>query len=109
MVRRPRDRVHLGADFHSRRLAIRASQVGAVSASRRARRTSADRLRLALEALRDEAFDVLLTGSSPFSELPEVMTRLAGGELAAICHVIDYSTTDRPTTDRRETDIPGEA
>jgi threonine dehydrogenase-like Zn-dependent dehydrogenase len=82
--------VGLGATFHSRRLAIRASQVGAVAAARRTRRTRADRLALALELLRDPAFDVLLTGSSPFSELPEVMARLASGELSALCHTITY-------------------
>ena len=94
--------VNLGADFHSRRLAIRASQVGSVSAARRSRRTPADRLGLALEVLRDDAYDVLLTGSSPFAELPAVMSRLANGELDAICHVIDYPTTDPPS------DSPGE-
>ena len=82
--------VGLGAAFHSRRLAIRASQVGAVAAARRSRRTRADRLALALELLRDPAFDVLLTGSSPFPKLPEVMARLATGELPALCHTITY-------------------
>jgi threonine dehydrogenase-like Zn-dependent dehydrogenase len=82
--------IGLGAAFHSRRLAIRASQVGAVAAARRTRRTRADRMALALELLRDPAFDVLLTGSSPFPELPEVMARLATGELPALCHTITY-------------------
>jgi hypothetical protein len=82
--------VELGASFHSRRLAIRASQVGAVAAARRATRTRADRMALALELLRDPSFDVLLTGSSPFPELPEVMARLATGELPALCHTITY-------------------
>ena len=41
--------VELGAAFHSRRLEIRASQVGAVAAVRRSSRTMADRLRLALD------------------------------------------------------------
>jgi threonine dehydrogenase-like Zn-dependent dehydrogenase len=82
--------VELGAAFHSRRLAIRASQVGQVAAARRTRRTRSDRLALALELLRDPAFDVLLTGSSPFPELPEVMARLATGELPALCHTITY-------------------
>ncbi len=43
---------------------IRASQVGTVSPSRRGRRTTADRLALALELLRDPAFDALITGES---------------------------------------------
>lgn len=80
----------LGGAFHSRRLAIRASQVGAVAASRRTRRSAADRLALALDLLRDPAFDVLLTGSSDFADLPDVMPRLASGELPALCHCVTY-------------------
>jgi 2-desacetyl-2-hydroxyethyl bacteriochlorophyllide A dehydrogenase len=80
----------LGGAFHSRRLAIRASQVGTVSPARGERRTTAERLALALELLRDPAFDALLSGISPFSELPEVMARLAGGETSALCHAIRY-------------------
>ncbi len=55
----------LGGAFHSGRLTVRASQVGTVSPARRDRRTTADRLALALDLLRDPAFDVLLTGESP--------------------------------------------
>ena len=80
----------LGGAFHSRRLGIRASQVGTVALARRATRTTADRLALALELLRDAAFDALLTGSSSFDELPDVMARLAAGSLPAICHTITY-------------------
>jgi threonine dehydrogenase-like Zn-dependent dehydrogenase len=80
----------LGGAFHSRRLGIRASQVGMVAPARRATRTMADRLALALELLRDPAFDALLTGSSRFDELPDVMARLAVGSLPAICHTITY-------------------
>jgi NADPH:quinone reductase-like Zn-dependent oxidoreductase len=82
--------VPLGSVFHPRRLTIRASQVGQVAAARRARRTRADRLALALDLLRDDAFDALLSGSSPFAELPETMRRLASGDLPALCHVVDY-------------------
>jgi hypothetical protein len=45
---------------------------------------------LALELLRDPAFDALLTGESRFHELPEVMARLAAGSLSAVCHTITY-------------------
>ncbi|MDX6324238.1 MAG: hypothetical protein QOK15_592 [Nocardioidaceae bacterium] len=83
-------RLALGGAFHSGRLAIRGSQVGTVAASRRGRRTARDRLVLALELLADPAFDVLLTGSSPFEDLPEVMPRLADGTLPALCHSITY-------------------
>ena len=80
----------LGGAFHSGRLGIRSSQVGTVSPARSGRRTTADRLALALDLLRDPAFDVLLTGESRFDELPDVMARLAAGSLPALCHTITY-------------------
>jgi threonine dehydrogenase-like Zn-dependent dehydrogenase len=83
-------RLSLGGAFHSGRLAIRSSQVGTVSPARAARRTPADRLTLALELLRDPAFDALLTGESRFDELPAVMERLTSGSLSALCHTITY-------------------
>ena len=84
-------RLSLGGAFHSRRLGIRASQVGTVSPARSASRTTADRLSLALELLRDPAFDALITGQSRFSELPDVMGRLADGSLPALCHTVTYN------------------
>lgn len=86
--------VSLGVAFHSRRLGLRASQVNAVSPAMLGRRTSADRLVLALELLQDPAFDAVITGHSPFHDLPEVMSRVASGDLPAICHVIDYGGAD---------------
>jgi threonine dehydrogenase-like Zn-dependent dehydrogenase len=83
--------VALGGSFHSRRLSVRASQVGTVAPSRRGSRTPADRLALALDLLRDPAFDVLLTGESPFHELPAVMALLAEGRLPGLCHAVSYS------------------
>jgi threonine dehydrogenase-like Zn-dependent dehydrogenase len=83
-------RLSLGGSFHSRRLGIRASQVGVVAAARRGRRTAAERLALALDLLRDPAFDALITGVSRFDELPDVMARLAGGSLPALCHTLTY-------------------
>jgi NADPH:quinone reductase-like Zn-dependent oxidoreductase len=83
-------KLSLGGAFHSRRLGIRASQVGALSPARGRRWTTAERLALALDLLRDPAFDALLTGESPFEELPDVMARLAAGNLPALCHTITY-------------------
>ena len=82
--------VSLGGAFHSGRLAIRASQVGTVSAARRGRRTTADRIALALDLLQDNAFDALLTGSSSFEELPQVMAQIAEGSLPGLCHTVSY-------------------
>ncbi len=80
----------LGGAFHSGRLAIRASQVGMVARARRERRSMTDRLALALDLLRDPAFDALISGQSSFRDLPEVMARLAAGQLPALCHTITY-------------------
>ncbi len=80
----------LGGAFHSGRLAIRASQVGMLAPARRGRRTPAERLAVALDLLRDPAFDALLTGSSRFEELPQVMAALSDGSLPALCHTISY-------------------
>jgi threonine dehydrogenase-like Zn-dependent dehydrogenase len=80
--------VPLGEFFHSRRLTVRSSQVGGIAPNRR--RTYAQRLALSLELLRNPVFDALITGRSPFAELPEVLPRLADGSLPALCHVIDY-------------------
>ncbi|TNC17630.1 dehydrogenase [Georgenia sp. 311] len=83
-------RAPLGEAFHARRLTLRGSQVGAVSAARRARRTTTDRLRTALDALRDPRFDALLSGTSDFADLPETMDAIASGRRPALCHVIRY-------------------
>ncbi|WP_217166442.1 zinc-binding alcohol dehydrogenase [Streptomyces sp. AC512_CC834] len=85
----------LGEAFHSRRLTLRGSQVGTVSPARGATRTYADRLALALDLLADPALDALVSGESAFGELPDVMPRLAFGDLPALCHRIRY---DREAT-----------
>ncbi|MFE2585836.1 zinc-binding alcohol dehydrogenase [Streptomyces sp. NPDC059378] len=79
----------LGEAFHSRRLTVRGSQVGTVSPAR-ANRSYADRLALALDLLADPALDALVTGESAFEDLPEVMPRLASGEIPALCHRVRY-------------------
>ncbi|WP_330357158.1 zinc-binding alcohol dehydrogenase [Streptomyces chartreusis] len=83
----------LGEAFHSRRLVIRSSQVGTVSPARRATRSYADRLALALDLLADPALDALVTGESAFEELPEVMPKLTSGEIPALCHRVRYADT----------------
>lgn len=80
----------LGEAFHSRRLTIRSSQVGTVSPAR-ASRSYADRLALALDLLADPALDALITGESAFDELPEIMPKLASGDIPALCHRVRYT------------------
>lgn len=81
----------LGEAFHSRRLTIRSSQVGTVSPGARSGRTYADRLAVALELLAEPAFDALITGESAFEDLPDVLPRLASGELKGMCHRVLYT------------------
>jgi threonine dehydrogenase-like Zn-dependent dehydrogenase len=80
----------LGEAFHSSRLTIRSSQVGAVAEARRGSRTHRDRLAFALDLLADPAYDILLTGTSPFDELPATMAALTSGALDGLCHTIDH-------------------
>jgi D-arabinose 1-dehydrogenase-like Zn-dependent alcohol dehydrogenase len=76
--------IGLGGAFHSGRLTIRSSQVGTVA---HPRRTFAERMALALELLRDPAFDALIAGESRFDDLPDVFN---AGNLPALCHLITY-------------------
>jgi threonine dehydrogenase-like Zn-dependent dehydrogenase len=80
----------LGGAFHSGRLTIRGSQVGRIAPARRSSRNFADRLTLALDLLRDPAFDALISGESPFDDLPDVLAGLAAGTRPALSHVISY-------------------
>jgi len=80
--------VPLGEHFHSRRLTIRASQVGTVSPARN--RTYRERLALALDLLADARFDALITGESAFEDLPSVLPKVVSGEISALCHRISY-------------------
>ncbi len=81
----------LGGAFHAGRLRLQSSQVGTVSPARAGRRSSADRLAIALDLLRDPAFDALLSGESRFDDLPDVMAGLASGSVPALCHTITYA------------------
>jgi hypothetical protein len=69
-----------------------------VAPARRASRTTTDRLALALDLLHDPAYDALLTGTSPFEDLPDVMGRLAAGSQSALCHTITYRDGRVPCT-----------
>jgi len=80
--------VPLGEAFHSRRLRLIASQVGAIATPMRGRRTHAERLATALDLLADPAYEALLEGPTRFADLPGAMPAiLRPGGLA---HVITY-------------------
>jgi threonine dehydrogenase-like Zn-dependent dehydrogenase len=82
--------VALGGAFHSRRLTLRSSQVGAVPAARRQRWSLHRRLILALSLLRDPVFDVLLSGETEFAALPTLMPRLSTSSAGILCHTLRY-------------------
>jgi threonine dehydrogenase-like Zn-dependent dehydrogenase len=80
----------LGQAFHSRRLQIRSSQVGAVAAVQRSRWNHARRLQLALRLLAHPELDLLINSESRFSELPQVMAELAANPRDVILHRVVY-------------------
>ncbi|HEY8521365.1 MAG TPA: zinc-binding alcohol dehydrogenase [Gammaproteobacteria bacterium] len=86
----------LGGAFHSRRLTLSSSQVGHVATAQRGRWTRRRRMALALELLRDPALDALVSGESPFEELPAVMAALAEAPGSAFCHRIAYARAEHP-------------
>jgi NADPH:quinone reductase-like Zn-dependent oxidoreductase len=92
--------VPLGGSFHSGRLRLRASQVGTVSPARAATRTHADRLALALRLLADPVFDTLISGESPFSDLPDVLAAMAAGTRRDLAHRISYDVTQELVDER---------
>ncbi|MGB3185498.1 MAG: zinc-binding alcohol dehydrogenase [Ornithinimicrobium sp.] len=92
--------VPLGADFHAKRLSIRASQVSEVAFSSRSRRSRQDRVALALHELRDPLYDTLITGHIRFADLPTAMARLGEPCAGRWCQVVDYG--DVPDHDREE-------
>jgi NADPH:quinone reductase-like Zn-dependent oxidoreductase len=82
--------LELGGAFHSRRLTLRSSQVGAVPAARRQCWPLRRRLILALSLLRDPVFDVLLSGETEFTALPALMPQLATSSAGVLCHTLRY-------------------
>lgn len=82
--------LELGGAFHSRRLTLRSSQVGAVPAARRQRWSLRRRLILALSLLSDPVFDVLLSGETEFTALPTLMPRLSTSSAGILCHTLRY-------------------
>jgi len=83
--------VPLGEAFHSQRLSLRSSQVGAVSPSRRARWSHVRRLGLALSLASDPRLDALVQEATPFEALPNSLPGLLGRPGALVPRVIYQS------------------
>jgi NADPH:quinone reductase-like Zn-dependent oxidoreductase len=83
----------LGEAFHSRRLRLISSQVGAIAPAMRARRSFGDRMAQALGLLADPALEVLIGPATPFQHLPQAMPGLlnpAPGTPAPLCPLVTY-------------------
>jgi NADPH:quinone reductase-like Zn-dependent oxidoreductase len=81
--------VALGGAFHSRRLALVSSQVGALPAERRGRWSHARRIAKALDLLRPAHFDALISGETRFPELADQYAEILR-DPATLCHRIRY-------------------
>ncbi|WP_438823055.1 zinc-dependent alcohol dehydrogenase [Methylobacterium frigidaeris] len=90
----------LGLAFHARRLRLVASQVGAVAASRRPRWSHRRRLLKALDLLRDDRLDALLTEEIAFADLPAALPRLLSPGAPGLCTVIRYEGSARSRCNR---------
>ena len=85
-----RSPVALGADFHRRRLRLRASQVSSLPAERAPRWDTARRFALACALLEDPRLDLLIDPPVPFDQAPAVYARLETDPGARICAVLHY-------------------
>lgn len=82
--------VMLGGAFHSRRLTLKASQVGSVAPSRRATYDHRQRLAEALSLCADPRLDILVRDSTAFADIPSRLGAILA-DPATLCHLIDYS------------------
>ena len=79
----------LGEAFHSRRLRLIGSQVGAIAPAMRPRFDHRRRLAKAMEILAsDDRLEALLDGETPFESLPEAMPHIVAGK--GLCHLVTY-------------------
>lgn len=84
-------RLALGGAFHSRRLSLVSSQVGAVPPARRARWPARRRLEKALQLLADPRLDVLISGETDFEALPAGYPRILDAP-ETLCHRVRYGS-----------------
>ena len=83
----------LGEAFHSRRLRLISSQVGAVAPAMRGRRSFGERMAQALGLLADPALEALIGPATSFDELPQALPGLlnpAPGQPAPHCPLVTY-------------------
>jgi len=85
----------LGEAFHSRRLRLISSQVGAVAPVMRGRRSFGERMAHALGLLADPALEALIGPATRFEDLPQALPGLlnpAPGQPAPLCPLVTYGS-----------------
>lgn len=82
----------LGGAFHSNRLKLISSQVGAISEQKRSRWTHPRRLAAALSLLADERLDALITDEVDFENLPETMPAIFAKGGSSITTAVRYGS-----------------
>ncbi|HAS52549.1 MAG TPA: dehydrogenase [Gammaproteobacteria bacterium] len=80
----------LGEDFHIKRLKIRSSQVSQIATAQRSRWNFSRRMATVMELLDDPVLDGLISGESPFEDLPQTLAELSRNPSGVLCHRIVY-------------------
>ena len=83
--------VPLGGAFHSQRIRIVSSQVGHVATTRRARWSYGRRIAKALDLLRDDRYDALITGEVAFAELADAIPDLLAPDAEGLATAVRYA------------------
>ncbi|MDS4029541.1 MAG: zinc-binding alcohol dehydrogenase [Candidatus Contendobacter sp.] len=84
----------LGEAFHSQRLTLQSSQVGPIATAQRGRWDHRRRMATVMKLLDDPALDALISGESPFTDLPRVLAKLSANSSGTLCHRIVYPSVD---------------
>ncbi|MDQ5909703.1 MAG: hypothetical protein QG599_1798 [Pseudomonadota bacterium] len=80
----------LGEDFHVKRLKIRSSQVSQIATAQRSRWNFSRRMATVMELLENPVLDGLISGESPFEDLPQALAELSRNPSGVLCHRIVY-------------------
>ena len=81
----------LGENFHSKRLTIRSSQVGAIPPDKQSQWTYGSRMEMVLQLLSNHPeLEILINEESAFADLPKTMTQMVNGSGEVLCHRVFY-------------------
>lgn len=80
----------LGEAFHSQRLRLISSQVGALAPAKRHRFDHARRMAVVMDLLHDATLDQLIAPPITFEALPATLAHLASGDASVLCQPVRY-------------------